>query len=110
MNTERRKEKRTFRVIPIRYKKKYEDLFTVGDVVDFTDTGFCMVMPVGLGLDEEFEFEVFDGGSSMKGTARVVWMEPGQVRAGCVYGINQPRSEINLPRVRLRALKKRASF
>ena len=110
MNTERRKEKRNFRIIPIRYKKRNEDLFTVGDIVDFTDTGFCLVMPVGLDVDEEFEFEIFDGGARMKGNAHVVWMDPGQVRAGCEFGANQPKSRIKAshPRVGLRGMKRRA--
>ena len=82
---ERRKEKRTLRINPIRYKKKGDVGYNVGEVVNLTDEGFCMIMPVGLSMDNEFEFEAFDGGKSIKGLARVVWMGRGNTQAGCKY-------------------------
>lgn len=82
---ERRTEKRNFRIIPVRYKKKEESLFTVGDIINLTNTGFCLLMPIHLELEEGFQFEAFDGGNTIKGDARVVWMDQGQVRAGCAY-------------------------
>jgi hypothetical protein len=48
MAVERRTQKRTFRIIPIRYKKKEEPLFTVGDIINLTDNGFCLLMPIHL--------------------------------------------------------------
>ena len=85
MNAERRREERTFRIIPIRYRKSGESTFNVGDVIDITGRGFCMIMPIDLDLDEQFEFEAFDGGTSIKGEARVVWIDRGHMKAGCRY-------------------------
>ena len=76
----------------IRYKKKHESVYTVGDVTDMTDHGFCLLMPIDLELDQEFQFEAFNGGSSIKGDARVLWMDHGRVRAGCFYTIQRGKA------------------
>ena len=88
MLTERRKEIRSFKIIPVRYKKREDSLFTVGDIINLTDNGFCLLMPVHLDLEQGFEFEAFDGGKVIKGRAQVVWMDQGHVRAGCIYSMN----------------------
>jgi hypothetical protein len=85
---ERRTQKRTFQIIPVRYKKKEESIFTVGDIINLTNNGFCLLMPVHLELEEGFQFEAFDGGNSIQGEARVIWMDRGHVRAGCMYNVN----------------------
>jgi hypothetical protein len=88
MTNERRTQKRTFRIIPVRYKKREESLFTVGDIINLTDNGFCLLMPIHLEVEQGFEFEAFDGGNVIKGRAQVIWMDQGHVRAGCIYGMN----------------------
>ncbi len=94
MNAERRREERTFRIIPIRYRKDGESTFTVGDVIDLTGSGFCMIMPVDLDMDQQFEFEAFDGGTSIKGEAQVVWINEGHVKAGCRYTVSQETANL----------------
>ena len=88
MHEERRKEKRQHKIIPIRYRMQEDPIFTVSDVVDFTDDGFCMMMPIELGVGKEFQFETFDGQSSTRGKARVIWMGNGHLKAGCTYTKN----------------------
>lgn len=82
---ERRSERRDLRFITVRYKQKGDIAFTVSEAVDFTEKGFCLMMPLDLDVDREFEFEAFDGGSSVKGHARVVWVDRGRIKAGCSY-------------------------
>ncbi len=82
---DRRKQKRQYDTITIRYRKDEDILYTVGDVINLTNRGFCLLLPIDLETNEDFQFEVFTGGNSIKGTAHVVWMDEGHVRAGCSY-------------------------
>lgn len=85
---DRRRQERFFRIFPIRYKQKDESIYTVGEIIDLTDTGFCLIMPIDLEVKKEFEFEAFKGVSSIKGSARVEWMDRGGMKAGCSYTSN----------------------
>jgi hypothetical protein len=82
---ERRRHERSFGILPIRYKEKDEWIYMVGEIIDLTDNGFCIIMPVDLEVNKEFEFEVFKGGKSIKGSAQVEWMDKGHMKAGCSY-------------------------
>jgi hypothetical protein len=85
LTMERRNQTRAFRILPIRYKQKGESTYMVGEVIDLTKNGFCLIMPVDLEIQKEFEFEAFEGNACIRGLARVEWMERGNMKAGCSY-------------------------